>query len=71
MAAPAKITIRVAPTRTAAAVTMSVSGRYLRLNLAHTRLASGPLPVLTNASSKAFLLAALAEATALVTALED
>jgi hypothetical protein len=50
---------------------MSVSGRYLRLNLAHTRLASGPLPVLTNASTKQFLLAALAEATALVTALED
>lgn len=71
MTAPAKLTIRVTPTRTASAVTLSVTGRYLRLNLAGTRLGSGPLPILTNASTKAFLLAALAEATALVTALED
>jgi hypothetical protein len=50
---------------------MTVTGRYLRLNLAGTRLLSGPLPVLTNGSNKTFLLAALAEATALVNAMED
>jgi hypothetical protein len=71
MASPVKITIRVAPTRTSSAVTVAATGRYLRLSLSGVRIGSGPLPVLVNGTQRAFLLAALAEATTLVTAMED
>lgn len=69
MATTARMDLRVTSTRGASKLVISTYGRYVSEPVNTIEITQGALPLYSAATDKAFWLAILSEATALVTAL--